>query len=602
MGVRYLDGTRLRRATAAAASWVSQRQENLNGINVFPVPDGDTGTNMAATLVSATERAGRARERDLGAVSRALADGALFGASGNSGAILAQFLEGFAAALEGVSRAGADRLGRAARSGSDAAWAALQRPREGTILSVMRGWADDFSARADADGSDLLESFRASLDAARRSLAETPDHLKELARAGVVDAGAQGFVYFLEGILHFAEGRIAGTEPGEVGAGAMALERAGIVEDAGAIGFRFCTEVLLEGEALEIGAVRDAVAGFGDSLVVAGSPRRIRVHVHTDDPPAVFAAVARHGQVVRSKADDMTLQHAARFERERVAIVTDSAADLPVRERQRLRVHVVPLRILLGDRSFLDGETLVPDEVYDRLVRGERAVRTSQPPPGDYITLFEYLFEHYGSIVVLSLSGALSGTMGAAIAAARRVGADRVHVVDTGAASIGQGLVVREAAERALAGASTTDVVGAAEEAWPRVRFYVGAPTLEYLVRGGRIGGWKAALAGRLGLVPVLRFDPAKGTLGLAGIARTGHVHRRTLALARKAIRAEPRPPERVWLTHAAAPDVADAFRDVLSAVVPDAEIEIMEVGPALGAHTGPGGIGVAWLSTPEAP
>ena len=599
MGVRYLDGPRLRRASAAAARWVSQRQENLNGINVFPVPDGDTGTNLAATLVSAAERAGRVRGRAVGAVSRGLADGALYGACGNSGAIVAQFLEGFAAALEGAQRVGSEGLARAASRASEAAYDALSRPREGTILTVMRAWSDGFAERA-AAGGDLLDAFRDSLEPARTALARTPEQLKELARAGVVDAGAQGFVYFLEGILHFAEGRIAGIAADGAGGATEALERASIVEDAGAIEFRYCTEVLLEGEDLQVGAVREAIAPFGDSLVVAGSPRRIRVHVHTDRPEEVYATAAAHGRVTRRKADDMRVQHGARFDRGRVAVVTDTAADMPGAEQQRLRIHTVPLRILLGDQVFLDKETLVPEEVYDRLTRGERSVRTSQPPAGDYVALFEYLFEHYGEIVVVSLSGALSGTLGAARAAARRVGEGRVTVVDSGMASIGQGLVVREAAERALAGADAAAVVAAAEDARRRVRLLIGAPTLEHLVRGGRIGGWKARLAGWLAVVPILEIDPRKGTVRAVGLAREGRAHRRTLARVKRELRAEVGPPARVWVAHAAAPDVADAFRDALAAVAPEAEIEVTDVGPALGAHAGPGGVAVAWLS-PEA-
>jgi dihydroxyacetone kinase-like predicted kinase len=130
VAVRYLDGTRLRRSAAVAARWVSQRQENLNGINVFPVPDGDTGTNLAATLVSAADRAQRVRERGVGAVSRALADGALYGACGNSGAILAQFFEGFASSLEGRQRASGRSLAEAVTIASESAQAALARPSE----------------------------------------------------------------------------------------------------------------------------------------------------------------------------------------------------------------------------------------------------------------------------------------------------------------------------------------------------------------------------------------------------------------------------------------------------------------------------------------
>lgn len=599
MAVRYLDGVRLRRSAAAAARWVGQRQENLNGINVFPVPDGDTGTNLAATLVSAVERAQRVRERAIGSVSRGLADGALFGACGNSGAILAQFFEGFAGSLEGRHRVGGEELSGAVKRASEAAHGALAEPREGTILTVMRVWAERFADEGAVDGVDLLETFRDSLDAARDGLADTPRQLAALARAGVVDAGAQGFVYFLEGILHFAEGRIAGTVI-EEGDRATALEHAAIDEDAGAIGLQFCTECLIEGESLDLAAIRGTMRGFGDSLVVAGSPRRIRVHVHTDRPDAVFESAGGFGRVVRSKADDMRLQHAARFERGGVAIVTDSAADLPERDLQRLRIHTVPLRVVLGSSVYLDKQTLNPDEVYDRLRRGEATVRTSQPPPGDYISLFEYLFEHYGSIVVVSLSGALSGTTNAARTAARSVDGSRIAVIDTGQASIAQGLVVRAAAMRAAEGGDIDEVVAAAERARDRVRILLGVPTLEYLIRGGRIGGWKARLARRLGVVPVLTIEPDEGLPRLTRIARKGNAHRATLAKARRALGEEPVAPDRVWIAHATAAEVADGFQGAIERDLPGAEIEVVEVGPALGAHAGPGAVAVAWLGAPR--
>lgn len=595
MAVRYLDGIRLRRAAAAAARWVAQRQENLNGINVFPVPDGDTGTNIAATLVSAVERAHRVRDRALDKVSRALADGALYGASGNSGAILAQFFEGFAEALEGSDRAGPEELARAVSCANRSAQAALARPREGTILTVMRAWSDRFRERATTDGTDLLAVFEDALETAREALARTPTQLKELARAGVVDAGAQGFVYFLEGMLHFAEGRLAGTVI-EAGDHAAPLQRATIAEDPESIQFRFCTECLVEGEALKVADLRAAVEPLGDSVVVAGSPRRIRVHVHADQPERVFEAVGAHGRIVHRKADDMRAQHVDRFARERVAIVTDTAADIPERDLQRLRIHTVPLRVYLGSEVYLDKQTLNPDEVYERLTRGEADVRTSQPPPGDYAALYRYLFEHYGSIVVPSLSGALSGTIDAARKGADLADPARVEVFDTGTASIAQGLVVRAAAERALAGAEPSEVVAAARDARSRVRLILGAPTLEYFERGGRVGGRRMRLARWLRLVPLLTIPPERGRPRLAGVARRGHVHRKILERAEAAVRKEPRPPERIWIAHAAAAEVADAYRARLAELAPGAQIEVVEVGPVLGAHAGPGSVAVSFL------
>lgn len=595
MAVRYLDGARLRRSAAAAARWVSQRQENLNGINVFPVADGDTGTNLAATLVSAAESARRVRSRNIGRVARALADGALFGACGNSGAIMAQFLEGFADSLSGDERATGPDLAAAAQQASSSARAALAKPREGTILTVMNAWAERFGVGA-TNGADLLEIFRDSISEANEALARTPQQLRELAKAGVVDAGAQGFVYFLEGMLHFAEGRLAGAVIEDADQ-VVALEHASVAHDATAIEYRYCTECLVEGKALDIASVRETVEPFGDSVVVAGSPRRVRVHVHTDQPEEVFAAIGTFGSLVSTKADDMRSQHTERFERDRVAIVTDSAADIPPRLQQQLRIHAVPLRVFLGTEAYLDKQTLTPDEVYERLVRGEQRVGTSQPPPGDYITLYQYLFEHYSSIVVVSLSGALSGTLEAAQRAANSVDSARIEIFDTRTASIAEGLIVCAAAERAAQGGEVDDILDAALDARHRIKLILGAPSVEYLERGGRVRGWKTRLARRLNLVPILTVAMDRGTVKLHGIARRGRVHRTILDGARKGLGKEQSAPKQIWIAHAGAPDVADAYRSALAEVSPESTIDIMEAGPVIGAHTGPGAVAIAWLS-----
>jgi DegV family protein with EDD domain len=264
---------------------------------------------------------------------------------------------------------------------------------------------------------------------------------------------------------------------------------------------------------------------------------------------------------------------------------------------QRLRIHAVPLRVLLGSSVYLDKQTVNPEEVYDRLTRGETSVGTSQPAPGDYAALYSYLFEHYGELVVPSLSGALSGTLQAAMRATALADPKRIRVVDTRSASIGQGLVVRAAAECAAAGGSAGEVAAAAEDARARVRLFIAVPTVDYLRRGGRLAGWKARMAERLGLVPVLTIDPESGSARLHRLARRGRVHRATLSRALAALRREDPSPEVVWIAHAGAALAADAFRQELAKAAPRAEIDIVEVGPALGAHTGPGAVAVAFLS-----
>ena len=202
IAIAYLDGRRLSRAVIAGARFVADRAEPLNKINVFPVPDGDTGTNVAATLQTAAAGIAHVRQRHVRELSRTLANETLGSARGNSGAILAQFFCGFAEGLPDASRVAADGFGAAVVRASDSAYGAIARPVEGTILTVIRDWARYVARRAEKV-KDFAELLPESLAEAKRSLQNTPSQMKVLAKAGVVDAGGQAFVYMIEGIVRY---------------------------------------------------------------------------------------------------------------------------------------------------------------------------------------------------------------------------------------------------------------------------------------------------------------------------------------------------------------------------------------------------------------
>ena len=294
--VKTLDGAAFSRVVRAGALVVMQQQEALNHINVFPVPDSDTGANMAATLRAAAARVGSQSAADVGVAARAAADGALDGARGNSGAIFAQFLHGLAGGLQAVRQVDRQQFAAAARRGADAAYAALQQPREGTILSVLCAWSKELGRRAQED--DFGEMMRRGLEAARAALAETPHQLEVLARSRVVDAGGQGFVFFLEGIAGALRGDQDVAWVPEV-APARGLPPFAVSHEEVDERFRFCSEALLtrrDGRALDRDAVAAAVQGLGESLVIAGGEDRLRVHLHTNDPRRFLAAVSRAGR------------------------------------------------------------------------------------------------------------------------------------------------------------------------------------------------------------------------------------------------------------------------------------------------------------------
>jgi DegV family protein with EDD domain len=600
ISIGYLDGRRLARAVIAGAHFVGERAEPLNKINVFPVPDGDTGTNIATTLQKIAARVARLRERHVRRVSTAVADEALAGARGNSGAILAQFFNGFCEGLPDRPRITTSDFGDAVVRAADSAYGAIARPIEGTILTVIRDWARHVAAHA-KEICDFAVILPDSLKAAKISLENTPKQMAVLRKAGVVDAGAQGFVYLLEGIVRYvtdAAKRGALPEPPpEVRAATFDRTPESIL-------FRFCTEALLEGTSIDRDALRREAALMGDSVVIAGGSSRVRLHLHTNEPEKLFDVVGRYAEVVQTKVEDMHAQHESRFDRnraERVGIVTDSTCDLPDGMLEDLRVAVVPVRVYFGSENYLDKVTLSPAEFYARFAVTDEPPKTSQPPPADFTQVYRNVASHAAKVVSIHLSKAVSGTYQAAIVGSRPIENTQFEHVNSRNASVGLGLVVRAAAEAAAAGKSFEEVVRIARDATNRVTVYIAVPTLEHLIRGGRVPPMKGMIAKLFGLLPVLTLTK-KGTAEAVARARgfepaLGKMMRLLFSAAETSNGPGPSRERRFGVAHCDSPELAERLAREIRERYPESDVMTVECGPALGAHGGPGAVAVAVLA-----
>jgi DegV family protein with EDD domain len=595
ISIAYLDGVRLSRAVIAGAHFVAERAEALNKINVFPVPDGDTGTNVASTLQKIAAGISRIRVRNVREMSRALADQAVAGARGNSGAILAQFFWGFSEGLPDAPRVTTKGFGGAVVRAAESAYGAIARPVEGTILTVIRDWARHVADRA-AEVKDFGVLLPESLRAARQSLENTPKQMKALQKAGVVDAGAQGFVYLLEGVVKYVReaARLVPPPVAKEEIAAAVFDKS--PED---ILFRYCTETLLEGDAIDRAALRREAALLGDSIVMAGGGSKLRLHIHTNEPEKLFALAARFATVAQTKVEDMRAQHESRFDQnrsERVGIVTDSTSDLPPTLIEELGIGVVPVRVYFGSENYLDKVTIAPSEFYARFAVTDEEPKTSQPPPADFTQVYENVATHAASIVSIHLSSGLSGTYQAAMVGARPVQKTRIDHVDSRNVTVGLGLVVRAAAEAAAAGKNADEVARIAREAADAVRTFVAVPTLKHLVRGGRVSPLKGLIAKALGLLPVLTIS-RDGKAQPAGRARGYDASRRKMMRllfeeAGERVSAS----RRFGVAHCDAEDTAEEIARQIREQYPESDVMIVECGPALGAHGGPGAIAVAVL------
>lgn len=302
---RRLSGPALREALAVASRWLERNAAAIDAINVFPVPDGDTGTNLALTTRASEEALAAESGEGIGAVAAAIARGALLGARGNSGVILSQWWQGLAATFARENEAGGPLLRRALETGAESAYRAIAEPREGTLITVARA-----AARGEAEGeadADAIAVVAQALALAEEAVERTPEQMPLLAAAGVVDAGGQGFAVLLQGLLYGLRGEAlprTGIEAGQIDPEWLARAAAA---DGGRFGY--CTEFIVRGSGLEAEALRAALAAEGESLLVVGTTETLHAHVHTHDPEAAYAIGARFGEVINRKADNMQAEH-----------------------------------------------------------------------------------------------------------------------------------------------------------------------------------------------------------------------------------------------------------------------------------------------------
>lgn len=591
----HLDGEKLALALISGIHRVIEEQDFLNRINVFPVADGDTGTNLSLSLGTALTVLVRDGEKHLGTMLAAIADALLDGSRGNSGAIVAQFFQGISDSAGELDRFTSYTFSKAVALGNEYARDALSEPREGTILSVIGAFAHSIRHNVvDSDESDFRNLFADAKTVVDDAVAETPNQLDVLKKAGVVDAGAEGFAAMVGGMTDFfVNGEIAPKpDLSRLFDEEMSLSTSAAGDESA---FRFCTECIVTGTDIDRRKLREALDQLGDSLVLAGTKRKAKIHIHVDDPEQVFELARRYGDLGAEKADDMHRQHVSSHNAlRRFAVIADSAADIPDDDMERLDIHMVPLRIQFGDRGYMDKVSISTEEFFHELTTSPHHPTTSQPAPGDFRRQFQFLASHFSDVISINVTPRVSGTLQAAESAAGRVNAPgHIHVVDSRSASLGQGMIAIFAAERAKAGLGAEETLAALEDIIPRTRAFAIVSDLRYAVKGGRIPGYVKTIADLLRLTPVIR-STADGRIGTATflIGRKSRLKKFARYIAR---RVGSDGPISVLIGHAICPDEADELERLLRAVLGNVRrLKITELGTAFGVHGGPATLVVA--------
>jgi DegV family protein with EDD domain len=589
-----LDGRSLYYTFIAGAKKVIAHQIELNRINVFPVNDGDTGTNLASTIRAVIESLHPHRSYKI--TADRIAEATLMNARGNSGIIFAQFFYGLSSEtgdLKSVTlRQFAESIQRAVRY----IYEAVANPVEGTMLTVIKEWAD-FIYNSWQKFSDFDALLLSSYEVLKVSLLETKSKLKVLALNNVVDAGAKGFVLFVEGIIDYIQTRNF-KELIQIKAENAALPKMEEVITEN-VEFRYCTEAILKNTSIAQHDLMDLLGTFGDSAVVAGSDKMRRLHVHTNNPADLFYALRNHGTIAFQKADDMVRQSESVFKRKfKIALVTDSTCDLEEEIIDNYQIHVLPVNISFGENHYLDKVTLKSEKFYELLEESPVYPKSSQINEKAFFNLYSHLASHYDSVIAVNLSDKLSGTFHTSQKAAQMVSREfnkPITVINSKGLSGMLGLLVLRIAQSIESGVPHEKIVESAEN-WVRdSKIFVTVLTLKYLIKGGRLSFTKGLLARLLHVSPIVSVDETgKAVVFDKAFNRKGNMekimnHIKRVTKGRK-----------VWnyiVMHANNPADADWYCQRMEALTGKKPVSVMNISPIIGANVGIGASAVAVMN-----
>jgi uncharacterized protein len=589
--VLQVDGHRLYYSFLAGSTKILTNQADLNRINVFPVSDGDTGSNMAATVRSVYDTVHPHKSYKI--TLERIAEAALTNARGNSGIIFAQFIYGLSNETADHTSITLNQFIDSIRKSVRYIYEAIANPVEGTMLTVIREWAD-YMYDQRSSSVDFNQLMISSSKVLERTLEETKNQLAVLSKANVVDAGAKGFVLFIHGIIDFIRSNNirhllrSKTE-------SLLLPAVGIhIQEQ--VEFRYCTEAILKHATLDAPTLTEMLKRYGDSGVVAGSDTMKHLHLHTNEPSRFFDELRKFGTITFQKADDMIRQSDTFYRRKwKIALVTDSTCDLSDVLIDHYQIHMLPINIQFGENHYLDKLTLQPEQFYSQLDEGVDFPKTSQINEKAFINLYSQLVSHYDSIIAVHLTGHFSGTFFNSQKAAKIISSESgktISVINSKTLSGGLGLIMLRIARAIEEDLPHDRIVGMTEEWLTKSKIFVSVKTLKYMVRGGRVSPFKGMIARLLNVNPIISMDEHGKSLvfGKAYSQKTNMEkvlhHIKTLLAGQK-----------IWnyvLLHANNPRAALWYEEQMKNLTGLDPVSLVEISPVIGANAGIGAAAVA--------
>lgn len=483
------------------AYYVIKNANELNDINYFPVPDGDTGTNLSSLMESVINKS--IEEVSVADTLATISDAALIGSKGNSGLIFSQFIYGFTKVSD-KEEMDQNIFIKAVKEGFITAYQSIEKPVEGTMISAMRSFSESLERNQDL-GIDFKKNIELSFDNLKNEVSKTKEKLSNYKKNNIEDAGAKGFYYFIEGFISVLFMDNVDLSPVRSLKKIVDLPFSNEKDHDIDVTERYCTEVLIRTNASKHDVYKE-VKDLGNSLVIGESRTIKRIHLHTNNPSAVVNKLEAFGEVLETKIDDMKLQTLNSGQKKKIGLLVDSIADIPKDILEKNDVFIYNLAILIDNHTYYDKLTIDNDKFYEVMDKSSNYPKSSSPNTVMLNKMYTQMLNAFEKVIVLSVSSKMSSTYEIFKRESKKFG-DKIEVIDTLQNSVAEGLIVNHAIELINQNNSFTDIVRKIKDFRHQVKILVYVKTLKYMIRSGRLKKSIGFIARLIRLKPIISID-----------------------------------------------------------------------------------------------
>lgn len=599
--IKYIDGVDIHHWFRLGFLEVEAAKKKLNAINVFPVADGDTGTNLSSTLKAMAEKPNE--DQAFGEMFRRISEVGISNARGNSGVIFAAYVSGMANEGRQFEKVTHKEFAEIANRAVSYIYRAIENPIEGTMVSVIKDWAEYLlhnHHKFEDFGNFLHSAYLVAVD----SLADTTNRLEVLRKKQLVDSGAMGFVGFLRGVNQFFLHQTSDGKRGDLFANLMdEVEQSTEIEHEESL-FRYCTEFVFVTNMDEF-FVRSIASRVGDSLILYKSGSKIKVHIHTNEPAKLIWSLMPFGEIEDQKVDDMHYQSTwGKADRKgqinRIGLLVDSIADLPMEFGLKNEVEILPLTLMIEGSSFLDKVTVDANLINEYVNKNKLKYPTSSlPEAGRIRSKIEKMLEIYEQLIIITVSDKLSGTYNLARTVGNEINEGhkepRVVVFNSKLNSGAEGLLVKRAVELRKENRTADQIINELEKLRDRSRILVCLESFESAVRSGRVPDTIGRLGKTLRARPIMTLNK-EGAGAAYGIGFTKKSI--TKKIMNEIIKAKQQKGiDEYCIVHNGANALARDYQEKLVKLLGIEPSYISEISSVTALHVGKGCVAVAFTS-----